>query len=61
MDLLASDSRRVAWLLTLLALVDIVGEFVAQGTLAINITVSFLTAIAVLVTTRIGYHRPADV
>lgn len=32
-----------------LALFDIVGEFVAQGTLGISLTVSFLVAIALLV------------
>lgn len=33
----------------LLASIDIVGEFVAQGTVSIVVTVSFLVAIAVLV------------
>jgi uncharacterized membrane protein len=32
-----------------LALFDIVGEFVAQGTFAITVTVSFVVAIAVLI------------
>ncbi|MEZ4573263.1 MAG: hypothetical protein R2849_23690 [Thermomicrobiales bacterium] len=36
-------------LIILLALVDIIGEFIAQGTLGILITVSFIVAIAVLV------------
>lgn len=36
-------------LLIVLALVDIIGEFIAQGTLGILITVLFIVAIAVLV------------
>lgn len=36
------------WLLVALALVDIIGEFVAQGTLLITITVSFLVAVILL-------------
>jgi len=43
--------RRKAWALNLtlaLALFDIVGEFIAQGKLAIVITVSFVVAVALL-------------
>jgi hypothetical protein len=40
--------RRAAWLAVGLALFDIVGEFVAQGTLAILVTVSFVAAVAIL-------------
>jgi hypothetical protein len=40
-----------------LALFDIVGEFVAQGTLAITINVSFLVAIALFVLTLLYKHR----
>jgi hypothetical protein len=36
-------------LIAALALFDIVGEFVAQGTIGIVITVSFLVAILVLI------------
>ncbi len=36
-------------LLTLLALADIAGEFIAQGTLAITVTVSFIVAILILI------------
>lgn len=35
-------------LLSGLALVDVVGEFVAQGTVAITVTVSFVVAVAIL-------------
>lgn len=44
--------RRQPWaprLLILLALVDIVGEFIAQGTLFIKIVVSFIVALVLLV------------
>ncbi len=44
--------RRKPWavgLIVTLALVDILGEFVAQGTLMITINVSFLVALALLV------------
>ena len=37
------------WLLLILALMDILGEFVAQGTLLITINVSFLVAVILLV------------
>jgi len=37
------------WLVMALALVDLVGEFVAQGTLGIVINVSFLVAVVLLV------------
>lgn len=51
-----------AWSLPLaagLALFDIAGEFVAQGTLAITVTVSFVVAIAVLLLAwREGLRRP---
>jgi hypothetical protein len=43
---------RLRWSLALtilLALVDTIGEFVAQGRLSITVTVSFLVAIAILV------------
>jgi hypothetical protein len=49
--------RRARWsvpALTALALVDIVGEFVAQGTFAIQITLSFVVALLVLAFTRIA-------
>ncbi len=39
------------WSLTLLsglALIDVIGEFVAQGTVAITVTVSFVVALAIL-------------
>lgn len=39
-----------------LALFDVVGEFVAQGTLIIKVTVSFLTALSLLALT-ISYQR----
>ncbi len=48
--------RRRYWSLTLLivlALADIVGEFIAQGTFGIVITVSFVVAIAILIISRI--------
>lgn len=38
-----------AWLVIGLALFDIVGEFIAQGTLGININVSFVVAIVLLI------------
>jgi hypothetical protein len=38
----------VRWLLLVLALMDIVGEFVAQGTLMITINVSILVAVILL-------------
>ncbi len=44
--------RRKSWantLLIALALVDIVGEFAAQGTVAIVITVSFVVAVVLLI------------
>ena len=44
--------RRKAWasgLIVALAVVDILGEFVAQGTLMITINVSFLVALTLLV------------
>ena len=47
--------RSRPWSLTLLsglALVDVIGEFVAQGTAAITITVSFVVALAVLGVSR---------
>ncbi len=43
--------RKQPWangLLMILALMDIVGEFVAQGTLLINLNVSFLVAVVLL-------------
>jgi hypothetical protein len=40
-------------MLSLLALADIVGEFVAQGTLGIALNVSFIVAVILLVST---YH-----
>jgi hypothetical protein len=39
------------WLLLVLALTDIVGEFVAQGTLIITLNVSFIVAVLLLVVT----------
>jgi hypothetical protein len=44
------------WLLLVLALMDIVGEFVAQGTLMITITVSILVAVILLVVSLL--YRP---
>jgi hypothetical protein len=44
--------RASAWryqLLVTLALVDIVGEFIAQGTVVINVVVSFIVAVVILV------------
>jgi hypothetical protein len=46
---LLSRRRWALDLVILLALVDIVGEFVAQGTVAIVTTVSFLVAVALLI------------
>jgi hypothetical protein len=43
-----ANERWVRCLLMALALVDIVGEFAAQGTLSITITVSILVAFALL-------------
>jgi hypothetical protein len=40
--------RRSCWILIGLALVDIVGEFVAQGTIMIEVNVSFVVALAIL-------------
>lgn len=57
--------RRDPWargLIITLALIDIVGEFVAQGTLIITITVSLLVAIALLILAllyRARSHEPA--
>lgn len=45
-------------LLTALALADIVGEFVVQGTLLITVTLSFVVAILVMTTTRVRYRAP---
>jgi hypothetical protein len=45
---LLANKRWTVWLLVTLALLDIVGEFVAQGTLSITITVSILVAFALL-------------
>ncbi len=58
--LVASIARR-HWSLTLLsalAAVDIVGEFVAQGALIIKIKVSFVVAVAIFVLSR-NAARPA--
>ncbi len=52
--------RRRAWAIKLvaaLALCDIIGEFVAQGTLFIVITVSFIVAIALLVLVLLARGR----
>ena len=46
-----------------LAIFDIIGEFIAQGTIRIVITVSFLTALTLLVLTlllRRQWLRPAE-
>ena len=51
-----SGKRWALSLLIALALFDILGEFVAQGTLAIKINVSFLVAITLLVL-AIVYRR----
>jgi hypothetical protein len=45
---LLANKRWTPWLLITLALLDIAGEFVAQGTLSITITVSILVAFALL-------------
>ena len=39
-------------LITILALADVVGEFIAQGTLSITITVSFIVALIILLLAR---------
>ncbi len=39
-------------LLTILALADIIGEFIAQGTLSITINVSFIVALTILLLVR---------
>jgi hypothetical protein len=47
----------LAWryrLLIALALVDIVGEFLAQGTLAITLMVSFIVALVILVVSAVA-------
>lgn len=44
------------WLLLVLALVDIIGEFVAQGTLMITINVSIVVAVILLVVSLL--YRP---
>jgi hypothetical protein len=45
---LIRHDRRSLVLLMVLAGADIVGEFAAQGTIAITITVSFVVAVAIL-------------
>jgi hypothetical protein len=51
--------RRTPWVgvaIAILAVVDIVGEFLAQGTLLITVNVSFLAAIALLL--LVALYRP---
>ena len=45
---LIGQDRRSLYLLIVLAGADVVGEFVAQGTIAITITVSLVVAVAIL-------------
>jgi hypothetical protein len=54
---IAIRRRWAANLVLVLALFDIVGEFVAQGTLAITINVSFLVAIALFLLTLLYRGR----
>ncbi len=53
---------RQRWSLTLLsglAGVDIVGEFIAQGTVVITLTVSFVVALVILILARMVAHTTA--
>ena len=52
--------RWAAWLALALAAFDIVGEFVAQGTITIQVNVSFIVAIIVLLIawTELRRNRP---
>jgi len=55
--------KRVGFnLLLFLALFDLIGEFIAQGTLAIKVVVSFLVALLILLILVFGRKRlvPAD-
>lgn len=52
--------RRRKWRITLvaaLALFDIIGEFIAQGTIFITITVSVLVAIVLLILSYLEHRR----
>lgn len=53
-----SGRKWAARLVIAMALFDILGEFVAQGTIGIEITVSFLVAVILLVLALL-YRRPA--
>lgn len=57
---LLARKRSSFTVLFLLALFDFIGEFIAQGTLAIDITVSFLVASTILLILIIERKRFAD-